>query len=195
MTGTGIIHSNNLQICLGVFRSRRPGGADTLRTGTHCRYPTPESGTGTRRGRSLAPHRRHGAVQGAPPTPPHPRPEPRPPPRLRSFPLFAFLMYSFSRGRGVGRGRDEVPKKSCGDAEGPQERAGSQAAGYEMFWGNFCWRCRQGVGTARGCCTQELLSGARVAGCRCPRSRVPVHMRTQSKRISEPPSLAATSPL
>lgn len=39
MTGTGIIHSNNLQIWLGVFRSRRAPGANALPADTLRRQP------------------------------------------------------------------------------------------------------------------------------------------------------------
>lgn len=162
MTGTGIIHSNNLQICLGVFRSRRAPGANALRAGTLRRRPR-SPGWGR-----AAPHR--------------PAPAPSPP-------VICFSNSLLQSGAGDGWG---TQAGGCGDGEGPREGLETRREGDEMFWGNFCWRCRGG-GSEGGLSAGAVFGGTR--GCRCRRSRVPAHTRTQPKRVSEPPSLAATSSL
>lgn len=84
------------------------------------------------------------------------------------------------------------------DGEGPPEGLGTRR---DTHTHTRCFGVTSVGDAGEGVCRYKegrLSAGAVFGGTRgyrCRRSRVPVHMRTQSKRVSEPPSLAATSSL
>lgn len=164
MTGTGIIHSNNLQICLGVFRSRRAPGANALRAGTLRRRPR-SSGWGR-----AAPHR--------------PAPAPSPP-------VICFSNSSL-QSVGWGGGRVRYPGRGLRGRPVSPRGAGDPAGGGRDVLGELLLEM-PGGGSEGGLSAGVVFGGTR--GCRCRRSPGPAHARTQPKRVSEPPSLAATSSL
>lgn len=164
MTGTGIIHSNNLQICLGVFRSRRAAGANTLRSGTHRHRSAPlrarpaPPGMGPRSRAGCAPRPAPGRSPHSPP-PLHPR----------SLPLFAFQISCFGTGREGGEGKGRGTQKGLrgwkGSPRGVGDR-GDTTHGTRDVWGELL---SEMLGRGGGGCRSKagrLSAGAVFGGTR-----------------------------
>lgn len=206
MTGTGIIHSNNLQICLGGFRGRRAAAANALRAGTHppgthrwhpppgthrpgtraapprlrARPAPPGMGPRSRAGCALPPP--HFPAPGR--SPPSPSPSPRPP-------VICFSNVSLQRGPWAGGGKDGYPGTGCGDGEGPREglaagrRGGQQRRG---VWGELLLEGPgRGVGAAHRGCFGGQTRGCRCRRAVCPYTRVRGGKAFQSRLRSLPP--------